>query len=301
MSTDLATVEKKEIEMKPEIATLQYRMSILHDLLKNTLRENQDFGVIPGTGGKKTLLKPGAEKIATALGFRPRNVKNDVIEMGHGHREYQMTVEIFSNGGDYLGFGVGSCSTMESKYRYRAIGRTCPMCHREGTIIKGKREYGGGWICYEKKGGCGEKFPDGARAIEEQASQKTENPDIADVYNTVLKMAKKRALIDAVLTVTAASDTFTQDLDDNLPDEDEAPPATNHSTNGNGKPSSTESKLVTHSKSQTGSIQFFQEGEILGKGGRDYWFGIDTESKKKSVPEGFWVKKVGSEYVVVRK
>jgi len=41
-----------------------------------------------------------------------------------------------------------------------------------------------------------------------------ENPDIADVYNTVLKMGKKRAHIDATLTVTGAADLFTQDLID---------------------------------------------------------------------------------------
>jgi hypothetical protein len=41
-----------------------------------------------------------------------------------------------------------------------------------------------------------------------------ERSDIADVYNTVLKMAKKRALVDATLTVTGAADLFTQDLID---------------------------------------------------------------------------------------
>jgi len=46
-----------------------------------------------------------------------------------------------------------------------------------------------------------------------------ENTDIADVYNTVLKIAKKRAHIDATLTVTGAADLFTQDLID----EDEPP------------------------------------------------------------------------------
>lgn len=42
--------------------------------------------------------------------------------------------------------------------------------------------------------------------------KKIENEDIADVYNTVLKVAKKRGYIDGVLTVTAAGDLFTQDL-----------------------------------------------------------------------------------------
>ena len=53
-----------------------------------------------------------------------------------------------------------------------------------------------------------------------QGDKQIENEDIADTYNTVLKMAKKRALIDATLTVTGAADMFTQDLieeDDNSP------------------------------------------------------------------------------------
>lgn len=49
-----------------------------------------------------------------------------------------------------------------------------------------------------------------------------ENSDIADVYNTVLKIAKKRAHIDATLTVTGAADLFTQDLIDE--DEPQKPP-----------------------------------------------------------------------------
>jgi hypothetical protein len=48
---------------------------------------------------------------------------------------------------------------------------------------------------------------------------KIENEDIADVYNTVLKIAKKRSHIDATLTVTGAADLFTQDMID----EDDTP------------------------------------------------------------------------------
>jgi hypothetical protein len=36
----------------------------------------------------------------------------------------------------------------------------CPGCKKTGTIIKGKAEYGGGYVCYTKKGGCGAKFSD---------------------------------------------------------------------------------------------------------------------------------------------
>lgn len=64
--------------------------------------------------------------------------------------------------------------------------------------------------------------------------RRVENEDIADVFNTVLKIAKKRAHIDATLTVTGAADLFTQDLideDDQRPTRapvkmpTEAPPA----------------------------------------------------------------------------
>ncbi|WP_418719751.1 hypothetical protein [Bilophila wadsworthia] len=43
---------------------------------------------------------------------------------------------------------------------------------------------------------------------------RVEHDNPADYYNTCLKMAKKRALVDAVLTCTAASDIFTQDIED---------------------------------------------------------------------------------------
>jgi len=52
-----------------------------------------------------------------------------------------------------------------------------------------------------------------------QPAGRVENTDLADTYNTVLKMAKKRALVDATLTATAASDIFNQDLEDYTPPE----------------------------------------------------------------------------------
>ena len=69
-------------------------------------------------------------------------------------------------------------------------------------------------MCWAKKGGCGTKFKDGDASIEQQKVGRIENEDIADVWNTVKKMAKKRAHVDVTLTVTAASDIFTQDIED---------------------------------------------------------------------------------------
>ena len=47
-------------------------------------------------------------------------------------------------------------------------------------MIKGKEEFGGGWLCWRKKNGCGAKFPDGDQRIEGQEVGEIENPDLPD-------------------------------------------------------------------------------------------------------------------------
>lgn len=184
------------------------QVKAVHELMKKLMRPEEHYGIIPGTK-KPTLLKPGAEKICMMFQLRPE-YKITRVNLPDNHTEYEITCEIFSKKtGLSWGQGVGSCSTLESKFRYRYDPAVCPECGKN-TIIRGKREYGGGWLCWAKKGGCGSKWDD----THNFDSIKVENPDIADVYNTVLKIAKKRALLDAVITATAASDIFTQDMDE---------------------------------------------------------------------------------------
>ena len=114
---------------------------------------------------------------------------------------------------------MGSCSTRESKYAYRTAKRRCPTCAAE-TIQKSQYPPKGhknalpGWYCYAKVGGCGREFLLDDPAIVTQVLGRVDNPDKADQFNTILKMANKRSLVAAVLNVTAASDIFTQDLED---------------------------------------------------------------------------------------
>ena len=77
---------------------------------------------------------------------------------------------------------------------------------RQEDPAKAQELIGGKGFSVKKVDGQGWMIARGGEKVE------TDNP--ADHYNTVLKMAKKRALVDAVLTTTAASDIFTQDLDD---------------------------------------------------------------------------------------
>ena len=197
------------------IGGLIEQVELIAEMQQRVMLPKIHYGVIPGTE-KPTLLKPGAEKLCVLFRMAPKITTQDIqrFEYPNGHREYEITVSMYSIAtGKFLGSGVGESCTMESKHRYRYKSYQCPTCGME-TIIKGKEEYGGGWLCFKKKGGCGEKFKDTDPKIVDQKLGRIENPDPADCYNTVKKMAKKRALIDAVLTITATSDIFTQDIED---------------------------------------------------------------------------------------
>jgi hypothetical protein len=185
----------------------------IQDLMQKALKEGQHYGIIPGTK-KQSLLKPGAEKINFLFRIGTGDLEVTRTDFPEGHREITIkTPMVHIPTGTAIAYGVGSCSTMESKYRYRQAARICPKCKKE-TIIKGKEEYGGGWLCYVKKGGCGTKFKDNDETITGQEVGQVENKDIADTYNTVLKVAAKRSYVDGTIKASAASDFFTQDVED---------------------------------------------------------------------------------------
>jgi hypothetical protein len=83
-----------------------------------------------------------------------------------------------------------------------------------GAIAKSKyadRDTGDfGWYCRD----CKANFHSGDAAIIGQELGRVANADPADVENTCLKMAKKRAYVDGTLTTTATSGLFSQDLED---------------------------------------------------------------------------------------
>lgn len=156
--------QRGALEVRQQVNQIQY-------LMREVLKDGEHFGTIKGCGTKPTLLQSGAEKIAYMFHFVPEyEVTRSSLE--NGHREYEVVCKLkHRETGQLMGGGLGLCTTMESKYRYR-------------------------WEGYGNN------------------RHRVENPDIADTYNTVLKMAKKRAFVDAVKSTTAASDIFTQDIED---------------------------------------------------------------------------------------
>jgi predicted RNA-binding Zn-ribbon protein involved in translation (DUF1610 family) len=197
------------------LATYQWKK----DFIESVLKVNVDYGVTPGTSDKPSLKKPGAEKMASFFGLAPVFEDVSTVEdwTGEAHNNepffyYRQKCKLY-RADRLIASADGSCNSWEKKYRYRNSERVCPNCGKS-TIIKGKAEYGGGFICFAKKGGCGAKFADNAAEIINQEVGQVKNPDVAELTNTILKMSQKRALVAAVLIATNASDYFTQDLDD---------------------------------------------------------------------------------------
>jgi len=203
--------------MNVQLATA--RRAALVQFTREIMVNGTDYGVVPGTGTKPTLLKPGAEKLVTFFGLTPVPVPVETVEDWTGENHggepffyYRYKMELWRTG-SLVAAAEGSCNSWETKYRYRRGERTCPKCG-QATIIKGKAEYGGGWVCLAKKGGCGAKYKDGDKAIEGQDVGRVLNPDTADLVNTIQKMAQKRALVAAVLIGVNASEFYTQDVED---------------------------------------------------------------------------------------
>ncbi len=193
------------------IVEVKAQVTAMHQLFKDVLKVEMHYGTIPGTD-KPTLFKAGAEKIGLLLRLSPAFKRE--ITMSGDHMTVLSTCTLTRiDTGAMIAEAGAICSTRESKYAYRQATRKCPECGKE-SIIKGKKEYGGGWLCFAKKGGCGTKWKDGDNAIESLSEGQKENPNIPDTYNTVLKIADKRAYVAAILFGTAASDIYTQDWED---------------------------------------------------------------------------------------
>lgn len=183
------------------VGDLVQQVNLIQQVMKTVMKEKEHYGTIPGCGDKPTLLKPGAEKLSFVFRLAPEYTI-DERNLEKGHKEYRVICSLkHVNSGAFFGQGVGSCSTMESKWRYRAenTGKSVPAAYwdsRDSNLLGGSqfsaRKVKNQWLIYHK----------------------VEHDNPADYFNTCLKMAKKRAHVDAVLTATAASDIFAQDIED---------------------------------------------------------------------------------------
>lgn len=174
-------------------ADVRAQVNLMQDVMAEVMKDGTHYGTIPGTKSK-SLYKAGAEKLMAT--FRLAG-DPDVTDLSKdGEIAYRVKVRLTTANGQFIGAGIGECSSSEEKYSWRLA-----VCDEEYDDTPESRRR----IKYAKWQGRVEK-----------KKQVRTNP--ADVANTILKMAKKRAQVDAVITATAASDIFTQDIED-LPEE----------------------------------------------------------------------------------
>lgn len=194
------------VDVKQVLAQVQ----AIQKIMASVMKEGTHYGKIPGCD-QPSLYKPGSESLLSAFKI---SVEPEVREIRDGnHITYQVRcIGRHMATGIVVGVGVGEASTAEDKYAWRAA-----VCDEEFDATPEDRR--------RVKWGKSARW-----AVEKgeppyySVKQVRTNP--ADIANTVLKMAKKRAQIDLCLTSLAASDIFTQDLED-IPEEmrdDGAPP-----------------------------------------------------------------------------
>ncbi|WP_069649663.1 hypothetical protein [Caloranaerobacter ferrireducens] len=151
----LSIIDNVDIQ---QVAGTMQKIARFQAVIQKTLKQNHDFGVIPGSR-KPTLLKPGAEKILMLMGLTSEyELLEKVQDYENGFFAFTVRCRLLK-GDQLITEGLGHCNSREKKYQ-------------------------------------------------------SDKVDPYTIANTCLKMAKKRAQIDATLTVASLSEVFTQDLED---------------------------------------------------------------------------------------
>lgn len=180
-------------EMASRLNEMRVKLDLVQQFFKDIMVKDLDYGIIPGTD-KPCLYKPGAEKLCELYGFSPIvKEKKETRDLATGYYLAQVTMQIIHrNSGAIIAEGVGECSSFESKYHYRWV--------YESDLKRQKID----------PAGVFSKVFENKSSKQEYTKYRLDNPDLIDQWNTVLKMAKKRALVDAVLSSTRTSGIFSQ-------------------------------------------------------------------------------------------
>ena len=130
----------------------------IETVIKTHLKAGVDYDTIPNCGRKPTLLKAGAEHLASIYGFRTTSeIVNRVEVLEKNFVLYEFKTTVYNANGEVVAIGYGSANTQERKFMKQGFAAS---------------------------------------------------------LNVVLKIARKRSFVDAILTATSASRIFTQDIEE---------------------------------------------------------------------------------------
>ncbi len=193
---DQSVVVHHKIQAPMKAEEVKAQVNAIQEVLRGVMKPDVHYGVIPGTK-KPTLYKPGSEMLLTTfrISVDPEiedlSTDDEIRYRVHARGVHMMT-------GTLVGVGLGEASTNEERYKWRAAAGPKEFA----ATPEDRRRIKYGWEWGQARG----------EKIETETQQIRTQP--ADLANTVLKMAKKRAQVDLCLTALAASDVFEQDLED---------------------------------------------------------------------------------------
>lgn len=173
------------------VADIIQHVAVVQEVMRAVMKQDVHYGKIPGTD-KPTLYKAGAEvlcmvfRVADTYEVTDLSTVDTVRYRVNCIGAHQVT-------GAVLGSGLGEASSAEEKYKWRKAVCKEEFDETPANMRRVKHARGKGGTTYK------------------QEQIRTEPADLA---NTILKMANKRAKMAMVLNVTAASDCFSQDLED---------------------------------------------------------------------------------------
>ena len=182
--TETGALSATSSSSRMTVADIISHVGMVQEVMRAVMKPDIHYGVIPGTD-KPTLYKQGAEVLCMAFRVSDTYSVEDLSTADMVRYRvtctgsHQMT-------GTVLGTGMGEASSGEEKYKWRKAWDD---------------EF--------------EATPENLRRVK-MGKYKTKQvrTEPADLANTILKMANKRAKIAMTINVTACGDMFGQDLED---------------------------------------------------------------------------------------
>jgi hypothetical protein len=193
---DKETGEMAESHRAPMLVTPQaiqqtrQSIALLQQLVRDTLVRGRDYGTYPGIPGD-FLFDPGASIIISSYNCRPGERR--MIHFVDDGEKVAAVVEvplISLVNGQVVGTGIGAASTQETKYKYRWELNPQDWGFNEEAIKTLKTRERDGKVYF--------RIP---------------NPEHGELVNTIVKMASKRAEVDACETLPGVSSALRELFD----------------------------------------------------------------------------------------
>lgn len=184
--------QRASLQVTPQsIQETVQSIALLQGMVKEVLVRGIDYGRIPGTP-QDSLWDPGASQIIGS--FHCYCGQRRIIKLEDSEEKIVVCLEvpvISRNLQIEVASGIGASSTLETKYKYRWVSNPQEWAYNDEAIktfrTKKGREEGREVILY--------RIP---------------NPEHSELLNTIVKMASKRAEVDAAESLPGVSSVLRQ-------------------------------------------------------------------------------------------